>query len=456
MNARVLAATASICAVASFADRGHAAAFATARFGAEHGNPTESNPTALYYNPGGIGFSRGTHLYADGSLALRRNTWTHQKSGYDVDEPPGAEGANYGTAKLFNVFAGPALGATTKLGDLAIGAGMFVPFGGRAKWDRNEKFANSADYPLAVDGVQRWHGIDGQLTFLYLTAGAAYKIGPISIGASGNFIFSSVKSTLAKTVALGDNDVTQEARSAVNVSARHGSFALGVLFEAIEEKLWLGASYQAQPALGEMKLKGTLTASSAGETREDKVDFFHSLPEVIRFGGRFRPSPDLELRLFGDFTRWSRMVQQCIALEGRPCGVKRDGSPGEGTGTITNLYRGWSDTVGVRAGASRWFSPEVEILVGAGFETSAVPDTTLDPSLFDSTTISGALGGRFEIFDRLWLATTYTHIQYLNRDLRGKSILDDPTVHPTTRRVSGDGRYTSWVGVLNVNIEKQF
>lgn len=437
---------------------GHAGAagFATARFGGEHGNPVESNPTALYYNPGAIGFSEGAHLYADGSLAMRRNTFTYGGSRHDVPEPPGAEGANYGKATLFNVFGGPALGATARLGDLTVGAGLFVPFGGRASWDKNEKFRNSAAFPLAVDGVQRWHGIEGALTFLYLTAGAAYKIGPISVGASGNLIFSSVSSTLAKTLTFGNNDVTQEARSALDVSGRHGSFALGALFEAVPDKLWLGASYQAAPSLGEMKLRGTLTVTLNGESRIDQVDFYQHLPEIIRFGGRFRPTRDFELRLFGDVTRWSRLVQQCVSLRDQACAIKRDGSPADGSGTITNLFRGWRDTVGIRAGASKWFSPEVELFAGAGFETGAVPDATLDPSLSDASTIMGALGGRFEIFKRLWLSGSYTHLHYLDRDNTGKSILDDPTVQPTTRRVNGGGKYTSWVGVLNVNLEKQF
>lgn len=436
-------------------EHARAAGFATARFGGEHGNPVESNPTALYYNPGAIGFSEGIHVYVDGSIAMRRNTWTHTKSARDIDEPPGAAGANYGKATLFNVFGGPALGATAKVGNLAFGVGLFVPFGGRAHWDKNDKFKDSAAFPLAVDGVQRWHGIEGALTFLYLTAGAAYKIGPISIGASGNFIYSSVSSTLAKNLTFGNNDVTMEARSAIDVTGSHGSFALGALLEAVPNKLWFGASYQAAPSLGEMKLKGTLTVTYNGEQRIDQVDFYHHLPEIIRFGGRFRPTNDLELRLFGDITRWSRLVQQCVSLRDRPCAIKRDGSPADGSGTVTNLFRGWRDTFGIRAGASKWLNPDVELFLGAGFETSAVPDETLDPSLGDSNTIMGALGGRFEILKKLWLGASYTHLHYLERN-NTKSTLDDPKVQPTTRRVNGDGKYTSWVGVFNLNLEKQF
>ena len=449
-------ASASVCAVLSLSPVVRAAGFASARFGGEHGNPTESNPTALYYNPAGIAFSEGTHVFGDLSVALRHVTWEHAQSKYDVAEPAGAQGANYGKASLTNVFAGPAFGVTTKLGDLALGVGMFVPFGGRASWSKNDRFANSATFPLAVDGIQRWHSIDGALTELYLTAGAAYKIGPFSLGVSGNFILSSIKSSQGKTLATGDNDVTQEVRSNVDVSGHHASFAVGLMWEAIETKLWIGASYQAAPGLGEMKLKGTLTNSAAAGTRVDNVDFLHSLPDIVRFGARFRPTPTIELRLFGDFTRWSRLVNQCITLEDRPCGVKKDGSPADDTGTVVNLYRAWRDTIGVRLGASKWLSPKTELFAGLGVETSAVPDNTLDPALPDATTIAISGGGRFELWNKLWLGASYTHIQYLNRDNTGKSILDDPKVHPTTRRVDGGGKYTQWVGVLNVNLEKQF
>src|SRR5687767_10187359 len=140
-----------------------ASGFAAARFGGEHGNVTATNPTALYYNPGAIAFSTGVHLYLDGTLALRHATWTHAQAATDEAEPAGAEGANFGKASLFNVFGGPMLGATAQLGPLAVGASVTVPFGGRAEWQQDEKFAGHAMFPLAEDGVQRWHGTKGNL-----------------------------------------------------------------------------------------------------------------------------------------------------------------------------------------------------------------------------------------------------------------------------------------------------
>jgi hypothetical protein len=52
------------------------------------------------------------------------------------------------------------------------------------------------------------------------------------------------------------------------------------------------------------------------------------------------------------------------------------------------------------------------------------------------------------------VAASYTHIQYLDRDNTGASQLANAML--PTRRPDGGGRYTQWIGLLNVNVEKQF
>ena len=163
-----------------------ASGFAVARFGGEHGHPTTSNATAIYYNPAGIAFSDGTHVFVDGIIAWRHVTYTRDHA--DVPEPAGGEGANTGRATLFNVIPSPMLGATTRLGDFAVGAGFFTPFGGQSTWDENDRFRNDPQFPGAVDGVQRWYSIEGTLRSTYASLAVAYRFDAarLSIGASGN------------------------------------------------------------------------------------------------------------------------------------------------------------------------------------------------------------------------------------------------------------------------------
>jgi long-chain fatty acid transport protein len=432
---------------------------AVARFGGEHGTVNAQNPTALYYNPAAIGFSEGLQLFVDGQLALRSFSWTHALAQDDVAEPAGFRGANYGTANALNVFGGPMLGATLRLGNFALGAAAYAPFGGSVHFDRNEALAATM-YPRAADGVARWHGYEGSSMSVYGTLGLAYRIGPLSVGVSGNLILTSVTAVRAQNLLqMGANDLAGEGRSRLDVSGVHGSFGLGAMLELLPERLWLAASYQARPGLGSMSLNGTMDLSSAGsgaDTLHRQVTMHQSLPDIVRVGARFKPSRSLELRLAADLTRWSAMRSQCIGLSDMPCTVTADGDAAADSGVVSNLRREWRDTVGVRAGVSYWTSTQLELFGGVGFETAAVPDSTLDPVLADANNIAVALGARVQLAQTWQLAASYTQLQFLARDNTGRSTLANPDIAPITRQPDGGGQYSQWVGALDLNVTKSF
>ncbi len=402
------------------------------------------------------GFSEGTTIFIDGSLALRSVTYAHAMAPTDMPEPPGAEGATVGKATLFNVFGGPMFGATTRVGNWAFGAGLMVPYGGRAHWGTNDKFKNDPKYPLAVDGIQRFDAIEGALTFIYFTAGAAYRWGRLSVGATANLVRSSVASTQAKTpVGSGDPDVDREGRAIVDVVGYQGSFGLGVLFEAIESRLWLGAGYQAQPGLGAMTLNGTLRTTYQGGDRPIPVDFHQALPDSFRLGGKLRVNPALELRLSGELTRWSVMQSQCVSIEKMPCLVDSTGADATPNASVAqNIRRRWKDTYSIHGGASVWVRPTVELFAGLAYETATVPDSTLDAALPDANNVAAALGVRLQVAGTYFVAASYTNIQYFDRDNTGKSELANALV--PTKLPDGGGKYTQWIGVFNVNLQKQF
>jgi long-chain fatty acid transport protein len=429
------------------------AGLASARFGGEHGSVVATNPTALYFNPAGIALGEGVHAFLDGQLALRQVTWSHRTAPSDPPDPPGGQGANAGEASAFNVFGGPALAATARLGNLAVGAGLFVPFGGIESWAKNPHFHNPA-FPQASDGVQRWHIIDGTLIFLYLTAGVAYRWGRVAVGAAVNLIRSSVTTRQAKNPSgSGLPDTLREGRADLDVSGIHGSLAAGVALEAIADRLWFGASYQGQPGLGVQTLQGTLALASPAGATMFNVALTQSLPDIFRLGARWRPGSHLELRLFGDYTRWSVMQTQCVAIQGHACSVFPDGSDASG-GVLANYRRAWNDTYGARVGGSYWVKPGIELTLGFGFETAAVPDSTLEPGIVDAPSVGISLGGRFAIADWFYLGASYTHLQFMNRDNTGQSALAAAQV--PTQQQDGGGRYTQWIGIVDVNVERQF
>jgi long-chain fatty acid transport protein len=434
-----------------------AAGFASARFGGEHGNVTTSNPTALYYNPAGIAGSQGTNLFVDGVMAWRRGSWEHAvAAASETPDPPDAQGANTGRAQLSNLFGAPMLGLTSRFDDLAVGAALYVPFGGRSAWTDNGRFLGHAQYPLAADGVQRWHSIQGALTFAYVTAGAAYRFGPLAVGATANLVRSSVLSTQAKNiVGNGEPDTTREGRVVLDVSGIQGSFGVGALLEALPGQLWLGASYQAQPGLGEMQLEGTVkTYYEEGVTAFD-VTFHQALPDVLRAGVRWRPHARLELRVSGDRTRWSVLGTQCVSLRGQPCAVYPTGADAtrEAT-TVQNVRRRWRDTLGGRLGMSFHASADVELVAAGAYETGATPDETLEPGLIDGDNVTGLVGGRFVLPGGFAVLGSLSYVYYLPRDTTGKSQLAEAEL--PTRRADAGGKYDLSLALLQLGLEKRF
>ena len=436
-----------------------ASGFAAAEFGGEHGNVVTTNPTALYFNPAGIAFADGTRLYVSGVLALRRASWTHTQAASEAPEPPGAEGADTGQARFSNLFGAPALAGTTWIGRLALGGAFYVPFGGRVRWDQNPRFANDPNFPLAADGVQRWHIIEGAVTSLYFTVGAALRLGPVALGVTGNLVRSSVSIRQAKSFNPQQVvDPLNEGRIGIDVAGTHASFGLGAMVEAVRERLWVGASYQAQPGLGAISLDGTLSTSMGTAVAAPRpVTYTHALPDILRAGLRARPMwgrRPIELRVFGDVTRWSRLQSQCVSVQDQPCAVFPDGTDATpGATTIQNIRRRWQDTYGANLGVSYWMTDAVELFGGAGFATAASPDATLDPMMPDARNVRLAAGGRFAVPGGFHITAGLTTVQYASRDNTGRSLLTDAEL--PTRRPDGGGQYELWLGLFQVSLEKQ-
>jgi long-chain fatty acid transport protein len=436
-----------------------ASGFAAAEFGGEHGNVVTTNPTALFFNPAAIVLREGTNVYLSGVLALRRGSWTHAQAASEMPAPPGAEGADTGEARFSSLLGAPALLATSRLGRLAIGAGFYVPFGGRVAWDKNPHFAGDVSFPLAVDGVQRWHIINGGVASMYFTLGAALRLGPVAFGVTGNVIRSSVQTTQARSfnpqLAV---DPSSEGRIGIDVSGWQASFGLGAVVEVVRSRLWLAASYQAQPGFGPIKLDGTLSLRFGADVAPPQaITYTQALPDIVRAGLRFRSiaaSHVLELRVYADLTRWSRLQSQCVSLQHQPCAVFSDGTDATPDGTtVQNIRRRWNDTYGANVGASYWASDAVELFAGVGFATAAAPDTTLDPLIPDADNYRIAVGGRFALPGHFYLTSGLTNVQYATRDNTGRSTLSDAQL--PTRRPDGGGRYGLWLGILHVSLEKQ-
>ena len=99
--------------------------------------------------------------------------------------------------------------------------------------------------------------------------------------------------------------------------------------------------------------------------------------------------------------------------------------------------------------------PEVEVFGGGGFETAACP--TRHRARLDGWQQHQLARWPLPVANYVYSAVAYTQLQFLNR-----TVTDSRAALPNGRPVAsdlqpdGNGTYTQWIGVVDMNLEKQF
>jgi long-chain fatty acid transport protein len=427
-----------------------ASGFAVARFSGEHGHPTTDNPTALYFNPAALRGER-VELFVDGLVGFRRVTYTRRAQPTDAPEPADARGANVGRAKLSNWLLSPSLWAQVPLSQrLVLGAGVFTPFGGPLRWDTRAAFGSSR-YPGPVDGVTRFHAIEGLSITTYGSLGGSYAVtDTLRLGLSLNAMYTTVEDVRAWSG--GGNGLLGEGRSLLDVNGLSWGFGAGVFYECECRAFRAGLSYQSRPnVVGGMKLEGKLVNDIGGPSSAN-VQLHQDLPDVLRAAVAYEPRPDVELRASVAWERWSAFDRQCVTQRGEPCAITQEGGQPEGGAVLQNVPRRFRDAVEARVGASVWASPRVELFSGLGVMSQAVPDATLDASLPDFFGVTFALGSRLRVTRSLSVAGSLSHIVSPARDVRSE--LQGYAL--PSQLPDASGHYTQSMSYANVNVSARF
>jgi long-chain fatty acid transport protein len=426
----------------------HAGGFSTARFGGERGHAATNHLTAIYYNPAGLAMDAGTRIQIEGLFAYRSVDYDRDPNaisnpnttGDEQGTPADAIAANSGKAELRNTLASPFVGIASDLGveGLGVGFAAYVPFGGQAKWSQNAAYEDNAMYPGAVDGPQRWAAIEAEQRSMYFTLAGAYRVNDqLSFGAGFNLVANSVNLVRARNIDGTDDvvggGVVKEGRSLVEGSNVVPAASVGAMFKPTPCSR-IGISYQSQPGFGELKLDGTLTNKfGTGQVDPLPTEVRFTLPDIVRIAGEWRAFTKASLHAGFDYQRWSAYKNTCVMTKGTPgkCEVQDDGTiiPGSGTQILVNVVRNWKDTFTARAGGRYFVSDTLEVNAGITYDTSAVPDETMEPSLFDLNKVIGQVGATYTT-GRLDLGLTIGHVQYFKKTTVPQPELSAPSKNP--------------------------
>jgi long-chain fatty acid transport protein len=448
----------------------YAGGFSTARFGGERTHAASDQVGTIYYNPAGLAFGEGTRGVVEGLFAYRTIEYTRpagaidDANGADSGTPDDGIAANSGKATLANTLASPFIGVATDGGmeGFGFGVGVYVPFGGQAKWDQNEAYRDNASYPGAVDGPQRWAAIEGEQRSLYYTLAGAWrtKSGSFGAGFGINVVQSSVSLVRARNLDGSDDlvssgGVVKEGRSLVEGEGIQLGAGVGVMVKPTPCSR-IGLSYQSQPGFGEMKLKGTLTNKfGTGPELASDIEVRQALPDVIRVAGEWHAFTKAALHVAIDYQRWSKYKNTCIMSAGATgkCEVAADGSTTE-QGILVNVPRNWVDTYTIRAGGRYFLNDQMEVNAGLTFDTSAISydaakDDSIDPSLFDMKKIIPQVGVAYAT-GKIEVTFTAGHVLYLERTVQPRT--GDPLAPSRNPDMAGTYKSQVTYGLLGVGV----
>jgi long-subunit fatty acid transport protein len=434
-----------------------------------HGQPGLANVYAVDFNPAALGGLHGTNIVVDGALAVGyvaydRTTPLSPGSTNTAASPNGAAYVATNTGKNTAQIAGfiPFLGASTDFGTKSFFAGVaaYAPFGGTIKWQSASRWAGSTAFPGAVDGPQRWQSVSVSDTSVAtsLAFGARLLDERLSFGANVSLYSHQVQLNKAFN-SDGSDDVTgptgvlKEGRAYLNVAGLNVGASLGVYWVPdADRRLRLGASYTSQPGFGTMRLPGTfqqrLGITPPGST---DVDLLQTYPDIVRLGAAYQLTEDLDLRLHGQFVRWSVFTDACLVHRGQPCNLNADGSAVKQGQIIANDPAYFSDAWALHAGVGYWPRARAEMFFDLGLDSSAAPNDAQGRTLFDSFKVGGTVGLRYAVSRRIFLAGSYTEIYYLPVTVTSQGQKKVPSAVPFA-----NGSYASHLGFADANVALVF
>jgi long-chain fatty acid transport protein len=240
------------------------------------GTPFAYDASSIFYNPGSLAFYEGKFSASAGISGIFSNH-TFQKAGASyqahTDNPTGTPFYVYAAYKFKDM--------------IAVGVGVYTPFGSSAKWDD--------------DWAGRYLIRDISLSAIYIQPTIAYKYkGKFGIGAG--FVYAIGNVELNKALPYSET-------SAVNLkgSTNNYGFNAGIFYKPIE-KLSIGVDYRSEISMAIEGGDATFTVPTALSTNvpaANKFDATLPLPANLDFGLAYEFNAKLTLAAEVNWVMWN-------------------------------------------------------------------------------------------------------------------------------------------------------
>lgn len=377
-----------------------------------------SDPTASFYNPGGLALLKKGKLTA-GLAADYLN-----ESQYQGAAPGIGEGTAGQQKKGFTIL--PHLYAVKPLGDkLKLGIAVYTPYSFKTEWDDPGTFAG------------RYLTTRGQLQSYDVNTNLSWKVTP-SLGFGAGVIYRSAKFSMGRRLPRANpntGEIQDVGSFAIDTDWDYGlGWDAGFLHKIGQGFAW-GVSYRS-PIRIDFAGAGRLTQISTGDSQLDalnraalpydtnlRIGTSIDFPQTATLGIGFAPSPKLWVETDVTQTAWSRFRGLSVFF------------PNNSTFDQT-LQGAWDDTLSYRLGLQLKMGKGMVLRLGYALEDSPQPDASLAPVLPDAKRSVFSAG-----FGRDWLDIGFQFIA--------------PVIRKTTTNADGlNGTYKGNTYLLGISVTK--
>jgi long-chain fatty acid transport protein len=375
-----------------------------------------SDPSAIFFNPAGIGFQKGFHAMLGATLIMPATSHT---------TPGGVT-----TDMESQIFYPPNAYVTYGLEQWSFGLGFYAPFGLGTEWPES--------WPGQRDAVK------ADLHAFYVNPTVAFRpIDCLSLGFGFSYIFSDV--ALTRRVGVPPLPLSTDGTVELDADGTSWDFSAGVLYTPTKE-FSIGASYRHS---AEVEYEGTATFSNMptltlpppigavplapffpGGTGKTMIQF----PNQGWLGVAVTPVEPFTLEMDVQWIRWSTYEALTIDLPVGPV-FPLTGRPLQGPSTSV---KDWFDTFMARIGGEyRW--DKIALRLGFVYDFTPQPERTTEPLLPDADRAEGTIGLGFKLTKNLGIDVAYQFLMFKDRTL-------------TTPPTSFPGTYESSASIFGLDV----
>ncbi|HEY5945961.1 MAG TPA: outer membrane protein transport protein [Kofleriaceae bacterium] len=331
----------SVASANAFNINEHDAA-ATGRGGATAA--TNTSPSSVVFNPGGIAVAEGTNIQIGGALILAQGAYTPIDGGdkTTTDSSPAVVPSMYVTSRVHDM--------------IAVGIGLHFPFGLAISWP---------DGHPQQDVIQ-----DQSLRTYFITPSVGFnlekQVPGLSLGAGVDVVPATVE--LERAVIFADTTGTAHlGGDALGIGGRFGAMYRAPTVPGLK----LGVMYRTAVKL-DFEGKGDFDIADPYRSQlppDGDITTSVTLPQQVWGGVAYSPTPELELEFDAVWINWAKFKELRIHLPG---------------GVDTVAPENYRNTTTLRVGAEYALKPQ-KMALRAGFiyDPTPIPRETLTAQLPD-------------------------------------------------------------------------